>query len=111
MGRRNSPIKRMKKRFKKKLYKKHIGDAALDVSCDSAFRERLAEAEYGQRFEISPKTAAHTDIFGNVFERGLVYFVEKVSRCPESFDDGLVIFKFTAKDFPEVAAYTGNALK
>ena len=98
----------MKKRFKKKLYKRHIEDVALDVSCDNIFRKQLAGAEYGQRFEISPKTAAHIDIFGNVFGGGLVYYVEKVHRCPVSFDDGLVIFKFTAKDFPEVAAYTGN---
>ena len=98
----------MKKRFKKKLYKRHIEDVALDVSCDGVFRGLLAEAEYGQKFEISPKTAAHIDIFGNVFERGLVYLVEKTHYCPVSFDDGLVIFKFTAKDFPDVAAYTGN---
>lgn len=101
----------MKKRFKKKLYKRHIEDVALDVSCDNVFRELLAEAEYGQRFEISPKTAAHIDIFGNVFGGGLIYYVEKTRCCPVSFDDGLVIFKFTAKDFPEVAAYTGNALR
>lgn len=101
----------MKKRFKKKLYKRHIEDVALDVSCDNVFRKTLAGAEYGQKFEVSPKTAAHIDFFGNVFERGLVYYVEKVRCCPVSFDDGLVIFKFTAKDFPEVAAYTGNGVK
>lgn len=98
----------MKKRFKKKLYKRHIMDVALDVSCDNVFRKLLFGAEYGRRFEISPETAAHIGIFGNVFECGLVYYAEKVRRCPVSFDDGLVIFKFTAKGFSGVAAYTGN---
>lgn len=83
---------------------------ALDISCDDVFREKLAAAPYGTRFEISAETAPQCEYLREAFERGLVYYVTKVhaDRIREKFDEGLVIFKFTASEYTDVVKYTGN---
>ena len=94
----------------KRLYKKYISDVALDVSCDDVFREKLADAPYGTRFEVSAKTAPQCKYLREVFEIGLVFYVTKVhaDQIREKFDEGLVIFKFTASEYNDVVKYTGN---
>lgn len=95
---------------RKCLYKKYISDVALDISCDDVFREKLAAAPYGTCFEVSEKTAPQCVYLREVFERGLVYYVAKVhaDQIREKFDEGLVIFKFTASEYTDVVKYTGN---
>lgn len=95
---------------RKRLYKKYISDVALDISCDDVFRQKLAAAPYGTRFEISAQTAGQCEYLREAFERGLVYYVTKVhaNQIREKFDEGLVIFKFTASEYTDVVKYTGN---
>lgn len=95
---------------RKSLYKKYISDVALDISCDDVFREKLAAAPYGTRFEISAQTAPQCEYLREAFDRGLVYYVTKVHayQIREKFDEGLVIFKFTASEYTDVVKYTGN---
>lgn len=38
----------------------------------------------------------------------LTFFVNIVKDCPEEFDKGLIIFKFWAKEYPEICSYSGN---
>lgn len=91
---------------KKRLYRKYIEDVALDVSVDGDFRKTLAEAPYDSPIEIMRANAPQCCYFPD----GLVFFVEKVRECPVIFDNGLIIFKFYAKEFPHIAAYSGNNL-
>lgn len=95
---------------RKRLYKRYISDVALDISCDAAFREKLAAAPYGTRFEVSAKTAPQCEYLREAFEKGLVYYVTKVhaDQIREKFDEGLVIFEFTASEYTDVVKYTGN---
>lgn len=92
---------------KKRLYRENIDFVALDVSVDDDFRKKLAEAPYDSAFEI---TRANAPKYCD-FPDGLVFYVEKVRECPVIFDDGLIVFKFYAKEFPHITAYSGNKLK
>ncbi len=92
---------------KKRLYREYIDFVALDVSVDDDFRKMLAEAPYDSAFEITRGNVPQCGFLPD----GLVFLAEKVRECPVSFDEGLVIFKFYAKEFPHITAYSGNNLK
>ena len=92
---------------KKRLYREYIDFVALDVSVDDGFRKMLAEAPYDSAFEITRENAPRCCDF----PKGLVFYVEKVRGCSVIFDDGLIVFKFYAKEFPHIAAYSGNNLE
>lgn len=91
---------------KKRLYRKYIGDVTLDVSVDGGFRKMIAVAPYDSPIEITRANAPQSCFFPD----GLVFLVEKVRECPVIFDNGLIIFKFYAKEFPHIVAYSGNNL-
>lgn len=95
---------------RKRLYKRYISDVAVDISCDDEFRKKLAAAPYGTRFEVSAKTAPQCEYLREAFEKGLVYYVTKVhaDQARVKFDEGLVVFKFTASEYTDVVKYTGN---
>ena len=94
----------------KELYIQYIEDVAWEISIDNKFREQLLNMPFNKKIEISQKTADHCSYLRKILSEGLVFFVEKVHECPEDFDDGLTIFKFSSKDFSDVVRYTGNNL-
>lgn len=91
-----------------KIYQQYIEDVAMEISIDKKFRDRLLNATYGEQLEISQKTANHCKYLNHILSKGLVFMVEKVYECTETFDSDLTIFKFSAKDFPNIIRYTGN---
>ena len=91
---------------KKRLYREYIEDVVFEVSVDDDFRKMLAKAPYDSAFEITRANAPQYCFFPD----GLVFYVEKVRECPVIFDDGLIVFKFYAKEFPHIVAYSGNNL-
>ena len=94
----------------KKLYEEYIEDVALEVSIDKKFRQILKNIPFYYKIEISQITAGHCFYLKDILSLDLIFYVEKVESCPESFDDSLTIFKFTADKFPEIVRYTGNNL-
>ena len=90
------------------IYEESIEDIALEISIDKKFRKLLKDAQYGEQIEISSLTARHCKYVSNVLSQGLVFIVEKVTNCPEHFDNGLTIFKFFSRDYPDIIKYTGN---
>ncbi len=93
-----------------KIYRQCIEDVAMEISIDKIFRDRLLNASYGEQLEISQRTANHCKHLNHILSKGLVFVVEKVYECTEMFDSDLTIFKFSAKDFPNITRYTGNKI-
>lgn len=98
----------MNKRKQKKLYKKYIDDIVWEISCDNSIREILFSMPYDTPLEISLRSQTrYNETVNKILSKNLVFLVEKVYSCPEEFDEGLVIFKFTAKNC-NVVRYSGN---
>ena len=93
-----------------KLHEKYLEDVVIEVSQDSLWRKRLFEGEYNERLLITFKELEELPCpLWTTFSRyGLEYFVSKVHSCPEEFDEGVVIFKFEAKEFSHLLMYSGN---
>ena len=97
---------------KKDIYIKCINDVALEISIDKYWRKKLFELENEDFLEISyewPKTIPKyvKDI---VVDNKLSICVKKSNDCKETFDEGLIVFEFWAKEYPEIRCYTGNNL-
>ncbi len=100
----------MNKRKTKKLYKKYIDDIVWEISCNNDIRRSLAAMPYNTPIEISKKSHINYNGFlDEILSRNLVFRVEKTHTCPEKFDEGLVIFKFTTK-YGDIVRYSGNNL-
>lgn len=98
----------MNKRKKKKIYKKYIDDIVWEISCDNEIRQLLFSMPYNTPIEISKKTSMNYNEFVNkILSKNLVFWVEKVHTCPEKFDEGLIIFKFSSK-YGDIVRYSGN---
>ncbi len=72
--------------------------------------KKIFSLKKGQYLEISCNSCLELPIYirNDVLLNNLVFCVEVVDDCPETFDEGMVIFKFYSKDYPEVCSYSGN---
>jgi hypothetical protein len=93
-----------------KLHEKYLEDVTREVSQDPFWRKRLFEGECNDRFLITYKELEELPgpLWTIFSQYGLEFFVSKVHSCPEEFDEGLVIFKFEAKEFSHLVSYSGN---
>lgn len=94
----------------KQIYKNNISDTAMEVSISSEWRKKIFQLKKGEFLTISYKRPDELPIYvrDEIILHKLTYCVEKSSDCPEKFDDGLVIFKFWAKEYPDIVRYSGN---
>lgn len=100
----------MNKRKKKKIYKKYMDDIVWEISCNRSIRALLFSMPYNIPIEISMKSQMYFNEFINkILSKHLVFWVEKVYTCPEEFEEGLIIFKFSSK-YRDIARYSGNNL-
>ena len=87
----------------------YLFDVALDISQSNYWRQLLFSSRYDKKFLISAETEGVPKSLKNILlGYNLQYFVSRVLDCPVEFDEGLVIFKFEAVDFPTVTRYSGN---
>ncbi|MGN1137673.1 MAG: hypothetical protein ACI4SF_15825 [Oscillospiraceae bacterium] len=100
----------MNKRKRKKIYKKYMDDIVWEISCNHSIRALLFSMPYNIPIEISLKSQiCYNELVNKILSKHLVFWVEKVYTCPEEFEEGLIIFKFTAK-FRDIVRYSGNNL-
>ena len=43
-----------------------------------------------------------------MFYNNLQFIVKKVKLCPVQFDEGMIVFKFQSKEFPDIIRFSGN---
>jgi len=100
----------MKFAIAEKLYEKYLEDVVIEVSQDSLWRKRLFEGQYNERFLVTFKELEEVpcSLWTTFSQYGLEFFVSKVDSCPEQFAEGLIIFKFEAKEFSHLVSYSGN---
>jgi hypothetical protein len=104
----------MNRRIRKKWHVRALADVVADVSQSSFWRRRLYSAPAGTAFVVD---ASHCDgvpahLVRLTRRRSLQY---EVAVAPADEADppwlghgGLTVFRFRAKEFPSVVAYSGN---
>jgi len=100
----------VKKRLNKKIHTKYLDDIVMDISLSNKWRNEIFNLEKGQHLNINKesKIPIPTYIERPIFQYNLQYIVCVVESCPEYFDEGLIIFQFSPKNFPNVKRYSGN---
>ena len=98
----------MKFAMAEQLHEKYLADVVLEVGQDSLWREKLFAGQYDERFLITYKELEELPclLWTKFSQYGLEFFVSKVHSCPEKFDEGSIIIKFEAKDFPHLVRYS-----
>jgi len=93
----------------RKIYERIISDVAMEISIMSEWRYKIFRMN-DKILEISYKTPSQLPLYikDEVVSNKLTFFVQVVNDCPVNFDEGLIIFKFWAKDYPDVCCYSGN---
>ena len=98
----------------KKLHRRWLGDCASDATQASYWRRRLLDSTPGEVFELS-----RADVSG--LSRGAAIAVQRFdlrisatvvdARDAEPWlsENGCVVFKFWATDFPTVSFFSGNS--
>ena len=101
------------KRLRKKLHKYWLDYGVIDASVNPLWRKRLFESRPGDIFSISKDDTAglHEEV-ANAIRRYDLKFSVRIAVATESepwlSENGMVLFKFWAAEFPTVARFTGN---
>jgi hypothetical protein len=104
----------MKKRLRKKLHSQWLYEQIVDLNLDSYWRTLLLDSNVNQVFTINKKATANLsqELKDAVLRYDLEFCAAKV---PEEealgwlSEGGMVIFKFWAKEFPEVNVLSANS--
>jgi hypothetical protein len=101
------------KRVLKKLHKRWLNHVLYDVSVNGDWRKKLFNAPRGEIFGVDESCLEGLDetTRAAILEYDLRYNfgVIKPLDCDAWFSEGgLVVFKFWARDFPGVSAFSGN---
>ena len=100
----------MKQRLNKKLHKKYLDDILMDISISNKWRNEIFNLQKGQHLIINKESSIPLPSYIKhpIIQYNLQYIVCIVETCPEYFDEGLIIFQFSPKMFPNVKRYSGN---
>ncbi len=92
------------------IYEKIISDVAMEISIMSEWRRKIFKMKEKEVLEIGYENPLQLPFYirDEVVKNKLTFYVKIVKDCPEKFDEGLIIFKFWAKEFPEICSYSGN---
>ena len=92
------------------IYEQIISDVAMEISIMQEWRREILKLKEGEFLEISYLTPNKLPeyIKNDIIQNKLTFYVEKVDKCPEEFDEGLIIFKFWSKEYPEICSFSGN---
>lgn len=94
----------------KAIYERTISDVAMEISIAREWRRKIFKLKENDVLEISFENPLHLPdyIREDMVANKLTFYVKIVKDCPEEFDEGLIIFKFWAKEYPEICSYSGN---
>lgn len=106
-------MKKTKRRLDKKRHKYWLEYGVIDLSQRSEWRRRLFGAEEGEIFRISADELGERDAkLAAIMRKYRLRFSVCVAEPPlaEAWlgDDGMVVFKFWADDYPELKRFSGN---
>ncbi|WP_457337985.1 hypothetical protein [Rhizobacter sp. P5_C2] len=106
-------MKKRSARLVKKLHRRWIPECAIDASQSACWRTRLFDSKAGAVFELSrANLAGLSGHAGTAIQKlGLRFSVTVSDSEGEDLwlrENGAVVFKFWATDFPEVCFYSGN---
>lgn len=101
----------MKFAMAEQLHEKYLADVVTEISQDSFWKKKIFWGRYEERFLITGRELEELPclLWTSFSQYSLEFFVSKVHSCPETFEEGLVIFKFEAKEFPHIVSYSGNS--
>jgi hypothetical protein len=104
----------MNRRIRKKLHRRFLCDVVCDASQSSAWRRRLFD-EPSATLEIGPRHSEGLPArLARAIRRHDLHYTVRVvdgAHAPgwrEYADDGCVLFRFEAREFPEVHAFSAN---
>ncbi|MBR4086034.1 MAG: hypothetical protein IKK33_17305 [Lachnospiraceae bacterium] len=94
----------------KAIYERTISDVAMEISIAREWRRKIFRLKENDVLEISFENPLHLPdcVREDMVVNKLTFYVKIVKDCPEEFDEGLIIFKFWAKEYPEICSYSGN---
>ena len=94
----------------RQIYKNNISDTAMEISISSEWRKKIFQLKKGEILTISYRRPGELPIYvrDEIVRHRLTYCVEIPFSYPEKFDEGLVVFKFWAKEYPDIVRYSGN---
>ena len=105
----------MNKRIRKKIYKKHIVDIAIDITLEASWRKKIFDGEYNKTFDIDCKAVISTLTEKALRRYSLIYQVCKIplseegERIAREYNNPCTVtFKFQSKEFPDIFYYTLN---
>lgn len=95
---------------RRQIYESSISDTAMEISISRPWREKIFKLKKGEQLMISAERAEELPAYirDEIILHGLTYYVCLADDCPEEFDDGLVVFKFRTKEYPDIVRYSGN---
>lgn len=95
---------------RREIYERSISDTAMEISISAPWREKIFRLKKGEQLTISAERAEELPAYirDEIVTHRLTYCVGLAEDCPEEFDDGLVVFKFIAKEYPDIVRYSGN---
>ena len=102
----------MKKRKSKKLHNFWLEDVA-DLSQNSNWRKKLFEADENETFYIDKNNLNYLSkyLIQAILKYDLKFKVAKVDGSETDAwlsEDGMIVFKFWASDFPNLKMFSGN---
>lgn len=95
---------------REKLYRDCISDVAMEISLSKIWRSKIFSLKSNQSMQISAqdKSILPQYIKDVIIDYDLIFGVQVVDECEETFDDSLIIFKFYSEEFPDIISYSGN---
>lgn len=102
--------KRIAKKKRKKIYEELIEDVALEISLDSYWRRKIFELAPNQKLLISYCCSETIPVYirADIVRHKLEFYAYKMFGVQLGFDNGLVVFGFCSKEYPNIKRYSGN---
>ena len=82
----------------------------FEISLDKKWRRSIFSSKENEKIIISYLDADGIPLYikKRIVQERLEFFVSRINRCEEIFDEGMVIFMFQSKEFPDIVRYSGN---
>ena len=82
----------------------------MEISISAVWRKRIFASAPDEVLKLS---AEDGDIIPEyvrdvIVSNGLVFNIQKTDDCEERFDEGLVVFRFSSAEYPDIVSFSGN---
>jgi hypothetical protein len=94
---------------RKKIYMDCIDDAALEYSISKVWRKRIFALDRGEVLRIGASDEYIPEYVREIITQNGLYFDVRLAQSGEAdFDEGLVVFRFSSHEYPDVVSFSGN---